>query len=152
VLIGVPRLDGKMNASGLASLLMERRNSSSVSMEAGSHTEESLPSVLVSISIPSVTLLSMRRLLPSLSFQRRANISPGRRPSTRNNADDEPVAVAHVKQHLRYLLGREVGRRRALARFRNGQLAGGVLYQHFQLDRLIEDGIQVDANLGEHAL
>src|SRR2546426_4296145 len=32
----------------------------------------------------SVMLLSMRRLLSTLSFQRNANISPGRSPRTRN--------------------------------------------------------------------
>jgi hypothetical protein len=50
---GLARLDGKMNASALASLAVVRQNSSSVSMERGSHTAASLPSVLVSTSMPS---------------------------------------------------------------------------------------------------
>ncbi len=38
VLIAVPRLEGKMNASGLALVAGPRQNSSSVSIEAASQT------------------------------------------------------------------------------------------------------------------
>src|ERR1700693_2605177 len=79
--MAVPVVDGKINASSLASGEAPRHHSSSVSIEEGSQPLPSLPSVLVSTS---VLLLSMRRLFCCLSFQRRANISPGRRPSTRN--------------------------------------------------------------------
>jgi len=84
VLIAVSRLDGKMNASELALVAVPRQNSNSASIDAGSQTKESLPSVLVSTSMPSVMLLSIRRLFRCLSFHRSANILPGRRPSTRN--------------------------------------------------------------------
>jgi hypothetical protein len=62
VLIAVPRADGKLKASGPALLLAVLQNSSSVSIDAGSHTKESLPSVFVSTFTPSVILLSIRRL------------------------------------------------------------------------------------------
>jgi hypothetical protein len=60
--MAVPRAEGKMNASGLGSLQAARHHSSSISMEEGSQTLASLLWVLVSTSMPSVTLLSMRRL------------------------------------------------------------------------------------------
>src|SRR4029077_16871959 len=62
VLIAVPLAEGKMNMSGAASLLTDLHHSSSVSMDTGSQTLVLLPSVLVSTSMPSVMLLSMRRL------------------------------------------------------------------------------------------
>jgi hypothetical protein len=106
-----------MNASGVAAVAVSRQNSSSVSIETGSQTKESLPSVLVPSSMPSVMLLSIRRLFPCLSFHRRANISPGRSPSTRNmrTMDDEPVAVAQVEPNLGNLFRREVLRCPALS-------------------------------------
>src|ERR1700733_12317820 len=48
----------EMNAPGVGSLTFSRQNSSSVEIEAGNHTAASLPSVLVSTSTPSLTLLS----------------------------------------------------------------------------------------------
>ena len=84
VLIAVPRAEGKMNASGAALLVTDIHHSSSASMDIGSQTFVLLPSVLVSTSIPSVILLSMRRLFCALSFHRSAKSSPGRSPSTRN--------------------------------------------------------------------
>jgi hypothetical protein len=54
VLIAVPRAEGKMKASGAASLEDDLHHSTSVSMETGTQTFVLLPSVFVSTSMPSV--------------------------------------------------------------------------------------------------
>ncbi len=62
VLIAVPRAEGKMKASGTAALLPDLHHSSSVSIDTGIQTLVVVPSVFVSTSMPSVMLLSIRRL------------------------------------------------------------------------------------------
>src|SRR5262245_23443094 len=63
VLIAVPRADGKMKASGLASLAAERKNSSSVSMDAGSQTYESLVDTENPVQIENTGSRSLREII-----------------------------------------------------------------------------------------
>ena len=151
-LIAALWLEGKMNASGFALAAVQRQNSNSVSIEAGIQTKEWLPSVLVSTSMPSVMLLSIRRLFPCLSFHRSANISPGRSPSTRKMRNDKPVTIAEVEQNLGNLFRREMLRCPALSGFRYREFASGILRQHLWLDRFVEHRIEVHADFGQNAI
>ncbi len=74
-------------------------------MEAGSQTLALLLSVLISTWMASTIAVSMRRLLPSLSFQRKANIWPGRRAEHKKHADNQPVTVAEMKKEVGHLFG-----------------------------------------------
>ena len=150
-LIAAPWLGGKMNASGFALAAVQRQNSNSVSIEAGIQTKEWLPSVLVSTSMPSVMLLSIRRLFPCLSFHRSANISPGRSP-TRNMRNDKAVTIAQVEQNLGNLFRREMLRCPALSGFRYRAFASRILRQHLWLDRFVEHRIEVHADFGQNTL
>jgi hypothetical protein len=59
--IVVPCADEDITDSGLASSVVARHHSSSVSIEAGSHTLAALPSGFVSTSTPSAMLVSIRK-------------------------------------------------------------------------------------------
>jgi len=57
VLIGAFRADGKMNASGLGFAVAVRHHSMSVSIEMGSQTLASLPSVFAAVDAEAVLVL-----------------------------------------------------------------------------------------------
>src|SRR5581483_5204058 len=90
VLIAVPRLEGKMNASGLALVAVPRQNSSSVSI--GRKPNEGIAALCFGLDFRAICDAAVdAEAVPLLVVPPKGEHLAGAQPEHQEHTDDEPV-------------------------------------------------------------